>query len=257
MDARKLEEELQQLLGYLQMILDQGLEGYYTSEDNFEHCIFELVSNIYTFVVDPKLIWDILGAEAHLVDSASPHQISLGGNYSYYLNILRNLLKRNLHLRQVYEKIEGELARESIAQWQESLFIVRAISLTWALSEDSVEEKEKRDFIDCLKGLYFHKIGLQEHGTYYKYIFASLHLEYLETHRMFKNYGQLEEVFIRVLSDARSDQTLMPFVESLELNLLPFDKRNHTPEIEQLAMDIVNNYIGAAKAILDETALFP
>lgn len=60
-----------------------------------------------------------------------------------------------------------------------------------------------------------------------------------------------------MLTDARSDQTLMPFVESLELNLLPFDKRKHTPDIEQLALDIVENYIGSAKAILGETVLFP
>lgn len=207
--------------------------------------------------MDPKTIWDILGAEAHLVDSASPHQISLGGNYSYYLNILRNLLKRNLHLRQVYERIEGELEREGMERWQESVFIVKAISLTWALPEESVEEKEKRDFIDCLKGLYFHKIGLQRHGTYYEYIFASLHLEYLETHRMFKNYGELEEVFLRVLTDARTDERLMPFVESLELNLLPFEKRKLAPRIEEMSLDIVENYIGAAKGILGEGALFP
>lgn len=74
---------------------------------------------------------------------------------------------------------------------------------------------------------------------------------------MFKNYSELEEVFISVLTDARCDERLMHFVESLELNLLPFEKRKHTPKIEELSLDIVENYIGAAKFILGETALFP
>jgi hypothetical protein len=119
----------------LQIILDQGLEIYYDSEDTFEHSIFETISGIYTFVIDPKLIWDILGAEAHLVDTANYHLISLGGNYSYYLNILRNLLKRNLHLRQIYEKVESDLKKETKENWKDSLFIIKAVNLTWALPQ--------------------------------------------------------------------------------------------------------------------------
>jgi hypothetical protein len=137
-----------------------------------------VVSSLYTFVADPKLLWDLLGAEAHLVDTASPHLISLGGNYSYYQNLLRSFLKRNLHLRQIYEKVEPDLHAQ--VDWQDSLFIVKAVSLTWALpAECGVEEREKRDFLDCLKGLYFHRVGLQSQGLYYRYIFSSLHLEYL------------------------------------------------------------------------------
>lgn len=83
--------------------------------------------------------------------------------------------------------MEGDLT--ATVDWQNSLFIVRAVSLTWALpAECGVEERERRDFLDCLKGLYFQRVGLQGEGLYYRYIFNSLHLEYLETHRMFKNY---------------------------------------------------------------------
>jgi hypothetical protein len=92
------------------------------------------VSSVYTFIADPKLLWDILGAEAHLVDTANAHLVSLGGNYSYYLNILRNLLKRNLLLRQIYEKIELDLRKETLNNWKDSLFIVKLVSMTWGLS---------------------------------------------------------------------------------------------------------------------------
>jgi hypothetical protein len=125
------------LLSYLQIILDQVLQIYDTSEDNFELSIFEIVSSIYTFIADPKLLWDMLGAEAHLVDTANAHLVSLGGNYSYYLNILRNLLKRNLLLRQIYEKIELDLRKETLNNWEDSLFIVKLLSLTWGLSPSS------------------------------------------------------------------------------------------------------------------------
>jgi hypothetical protein len=227
---RVLEGELRVLLAHLQVVLDQALQTYYTGEQNFEQDVFEVVSSLYTFVADPKLLWDLLGAEAHLVDSASPHLVSLGGNYSYYQNILRSLLKRSLHLRQIFELVEGELQAEG--DWRHSLFPVRVVSLTWSIpAESGVEEREKRDFIDCLKGLFFHRIGLQGQGLYYRYIFSSLHLEYLEIHRMFKNYVELEEVFISVLEQARQDEELMTFVEALELNLLPFDKRRHAPRI--------------------------
>lgn len=129
--------------------------------------------------------------------------ISLGGNYSYYQNILRSLLKRNLHLRQIFEKVENELQVEG--DWQQSLFIIKVVSMTWGLPvESGVEEREKRDFIDCLKGLFFHRVGMQGKGLYYRYIFTSLHLEYLEIHRMFKNYNEVEDIFINVLEQARN-----------------------------------------------------
>jgi hypothetical protein len=60
-----------------------------------------------------------------------------------------------------------------------------------------------------------------------------------------------------VLEGAKTDAGMVDFVESLELNLLPFDKRKQAPRIEQLALEIIENYIGAAKHILGENALFP
>lgn len=53
---------MRKLLQYLQIILDSGQESYYTGEEKFDHFIFELISKIYTFLVDPKLLWDSLGA---------------------------------------------------------------------------------------------------------------------------------------------------------------------------------------------------
>jgi hypothetical protein len=79
---RTLEQELRVLLGYLQVVLEQGLQSYFSGEEIFEHQVFQVVSSLYTFVADPKLLWDLLGAEAHLADAANPHLISLGGNYS-------------------------------------------------------------------------------------------------------------------------------------------------------------------------------
>jgi hypothetical protein len=67
---------------------------------------------------------------------------------------------------------------------------------------------------------------------------------------MFKNYPQLEDTFISVLEAAKQEESMMDFVESLELNLLPFEKRKQTPRIEQLSLEIIENYIGAAKHIL-------
>lgn len=37
---RELEGELDRLLGYLQMVLDQGMNIYYTGEDSFEQGVF-------------------------------------------------------------------------------------------------------------------------------------------------------------------------------------------------------------------------
>jgi|688.fasta_scaffold171357_1 hypothetical protein len=56
-----------------------------------------------------------------------------------------------------------------------------------------------------MKGLYFHKIGLKNQSTEYKYYFTSLHLEYLDLHRMFKNYTEIEEIFIEVLLATKSN----------------------------------------------------
>lgn len=59
---RVLEGELKVLLEYLQVVLDQGLQIYYTGEDSFEQGVFEVVSSLYTFVADPRLLWDLLGS---------------------------------------------------------------------------------------------------------------------------------------------------------------------------------------------------
>jgi hypothetical protein len=37
---RTLEEELRVLLGYLQVVLEQGLQSYFTGEESFEQGVF-------------------------------------------------------------------------------------------------------------------------------------------------------------------------------------------------------------------------
>jgi len=37
---RTLEQELRVLLGYLQVVLEQGLQSYFSGEENFEHQVF-------------------------------------------------------------------------------------------------------------------------------------------------------------------------------------------------------------------------
>lgn len=50
---------------------------------------------------------------------------------------------------------------------------------------------------------------------------------------------------------------MVTLAEALELNLLPFDKRKQTPAIQELTLDLIENYIGAAKYILGQNTLFP
>lgn len=48
---------------------------------------------------------------------------------------------------------------------------------------------------------------------------------------MFKNYAEMEEIFINVLVATKSNSNMVTLAEALELNLLPFDKRKQTPAI--------------------------
>jgi hypothetical protein len=96
--------------------VDLAILNYYKSEDDktFETIISELISKLYTFVTDLKLMWEISGSEQLLVDGPTVHAISLGGNHSYYKNIMRSMLKRSLKLKEVYDRLVPELANESL-----------------------------------------------------------------------------------------------------------------------------------------------
>lgn len=67
----------------------------------------------------------------------------------------------------------------------------------------------------------------------------------------------MEEIFIDVLNATKSNATMVTLAEALQLNLLPFDKRKQAPVIQELTLDLIENYIGAAKFILGESTLFP
>jgi len=50
-------------------------------------------------VTNPKLLWDLLGCETQLIESASNHVISLGGNQPYYKNVMRSIFKKSIKLK--------------------------------------------------------------------------------------------------------------------------------------------------------------
>jgi hypothetical protein len=62
-----------------------------------------------------------------------------------------------------------------------------------------VSEKDKGEFIECMKGLYFLGIDLRGKDLYYKYMLTGFHLEVLSTQKMFKDFEELEEMYIEVL----------------------------------------------------------
>jgi hypothetical protein len=49
---------------------------------------------------------------------------------------------------------------------------------------------------------------------------------------------------------------VLPLSYTIEMDKLPFEKRKRIPEIEQLILEIVYNYIAVAKSILAEKKLF-
>lgn len=50
-----------------------------------------------------------------------------------------------------------------------------------------------------MKGLYFLGIDLRGKDLYYKYMLTGFHLEVLSTQKMFKDFEELEEMYIEVL----------------------------------------------------------
>ncbi len=111
-------------------------------------------------------------------------------------------------------------------------------------------EKEKIEFIDCMKGLYFLEINLKKKGIYEDYLLSSFHLEVLSIHKMFKDYEDLESMYINLLEQCKKDCRLMELVYTLEMDKLPFEKRSRIPEIELRVMDIACNYIAVTKGLL-------
>lgn len=102
-----------------------------------------------------------------------------------------------------------------------------------------------------MKGLYYLENNLRAKDLYYQYLLTGFHLEVLSTHKMFKDYEELEQLYIVVLQKCKTDKNLMQLSYTLEMDKLPFDKRKKTPLIEKLIMDITYNYIAVAKALLD------
>jgi hypothetical protein len=62
-----------------------------------------------------------------LVDGSNHHSTSLGGNSSYYKNILRSLLKRNWQLKELYDRLIPELNKERVESYPHSPFLTKVI----------------------------------------------------------------------------------------------------------------------------------
>lgn len=98
------------MLEYLETVVDQNMLIYYNDENkNFEQEIFIIISKLYLYVGDLKLLWDISGTEILLVEATNHHPVSLGGSSTYYKNIMRSLLKRNWQLKELYDRLLPEL----------------------------------------------------------------------------------------------------------------------------------------------------
>lgn len=80
-----------------------------------------------------------------------------------------------------------------------------------------------------MKGLYFLEINLRGKDLFYEYLLTGFHLEVLSTHKMFKDYEELENLYITVLNRCKTDKNLMNLAYTLEMDKLPFDKRTKTP----------------------------
>lgn len=110
--------------------------------------------------------------------------------------------------------------------------------------------------MNTMKGLYFLTINLRSRGIYYDYLLTSFHLEVLCNHNMFKDYTEIEDIFIQVLEKSKVDSSLLLLVYSLEIYRLPFARRTKTPELERLVLGMTYNYIAVAKHILEADKVF-
>ena len=186
-------------------MIDQNLQVYFNDEVNFEktfeQSIFDIISKLYLYVGDLRLLWDISGSEILLVDGANHHSTSLGGNNTYYKNIMRSLLKRNWQLKELHERLAPELSKEQAEHYPNSPFLTKVICEV--LSLERVNEKDKAEFIDSMKGLYFLAINLAHKDFYYRYMLNGFHLEVLTTQRLFKDYEDLENMYVEVLQKCR------------------------------------------------------
>ena len=52
-------------------------------------------------------------------------------------------------------------------------------------------DKEKRDFLDAMKGSYYLSIDLRKKSIFYEYILDTFHQEHIDSHRLFKDYEKL------------------------------------------------------------------
>lgn len=50
---------------------------------------------------------------------------------------------------------------------------------------------------------------------------------------MFHEHAALEHLYLRLLQQAKHDPQLLPLAYTLELERIPFDKRQKVPELEE------------------------
>jgi predicted RNA-binding protein associated with RNAse of E/G family len=66
-----------------------------------------------------------------------------------------------------------------------------------------------------MKGLYFLEIDLRKKSLYYECMLTNFHLDVQISHRMFKGYAELEELYINVLQNCKINTELMDLVYGL------------------------------------------
>ena len=91
-----------------------------------------------------------------------------------------------------------------------STFLIKMICEVLCLeSNERLSEKDKADFIDSMKGLYFLSIQLRKKGVFYDYLLTSFHLEMQVMKNMFTDYEELENLFIKLLEGSKKDRQLV------------------------------------------------
>jgi hypothetical protein len=96
------------------------------------------------------------------------------------------MLKRNWQLKEIHDTFLGQLEKGG----EHGPLLVKMIRDVLAL-ELKLSDREKGDFIDSMKGLYFLTVETRKKGIFEDYLLTSFHLEILSNKNMFKDYEEL------------------------------------------------------------------
>ena len=105
----KLEAKLWKLVRYIEILAEYRMLDYIPNvQTDFEEPVAKILADLFTYVVDPRLLWEISCCEGQLVEERF-HRISLGGSQNYYKGVMRSMLKGSVGLREIFERSVEEL----------------------------------------------------------------------------------------------------------------------------------------------------